>query len=54
MKNDSATAENVYTVMSKFQDFPDDLKFPFVGVYPREMQTNVHAKICVQMLVHYS
>jgi hypothetical protein len=36
-----------YVKISK--DSPDDLRIPLLVVYPREMKTYVHAKICVHM-----
>ena len=48
MQTDAAIEENRLAVPQKLKRVPYDLAILFLGIYPRELKTNVHTKSCTR------
>ena len=51
IQNGAATLENSMAAPQKIKHRPYDPEIVLLDKYPREMETNVHAKTCTQMLI---
>lgn len=50
-KNDAVALETVWQLLKSLNtDLLDNIATPLLSMYPREMKTYIHIKICTQML----